>query len=168
MRLKVLTFALFSLLVSNVIAGEFEAPINNGATIDKDNGEITLTIPKDKEVIVFDAKVGNVTFAHKKHADFKIAECTTCHHKYLPTDIKMKACHDCHMHKKRTDAPKTKMAFHTRCTTCHEDSTNNGDATGPVLKKCKLCHVKQSVDCLNATGAMEAVSEQIKLLVKLH
>ncbi|MFC1589335.1 cytochrome c3 family protein [Pseudomonadota bacterium] len=142
MRFKAFTYALFSLLVSNVIAGEFEAPMNNGSTISKDNGETTLTIPKDKEVIVFETRIGGVTFPHKIHADLSITECKTCHHKHEPTDLKVKACHECHMHKKRTEAPKTKTAFHSRCTTCHEYTIAGGQTAGPMLKKCKLCHVK--------------------------
>lgn len=123
MRLKVFTIALLSLFVSNVIAGE-------------------LTIPENKRVIEFDTKLGTVTFAHKKHAELSITECTTCHHKHEQNDEKVKPCHECHQHKSKTEAPKAKKAFHTRCTGCHEYTVKGGQKAGPLPKKCKLCHKK--------------------------
>ena len=121
MRLKVFTIALLSLFVSNVIAGE-------------------LTIPENKRVIEFDTKLGTVTFAHKKHAELSITECTTCHHKHEQNDKKVKPCHECHQHKSKTEVPKAKKAFHTRCTGCHEYTVKGGQKAGPLPKKCKLCH----------------------------
>ena len=119
MRLKVFTIALLSLFVSNVIAGE-------------------LTIPENKRVIEFDTKLGTVTFAHKKHAELSITECTTCHHKHEQNDEKVKPCHECHQHKSKTKVPKAKKAFHTRCTGCHEYTVEGGQKAGPLPKKCKL------------------------------
>jgi len=124
MRLKVSIIALLSLLVSSVMAE-------------------VLIIPEDKAVIQFPAKPGNVTFAHKKHADLSITQCTTCHHKHQPTDTVMQPCHECHKHKADEAAPpKTKTALHTRCIGCHEYTVASGGHAGPVKKKCKLCHVK--------------------------
>ena len=125
MRLKVFIFALLSLLVSNVMAA-------------------CITIPEDKVVIQFDSKIGDVTFAHQKHADLTITECSTCHHKHQPDDTVMQPCHDCHKHKAEDAAgvPKTKTALHTRCIGCHEYTIASGVPAGPVKKKCKLCHVK--------------------------
>jgi len=127
MRLKVSMIVLFSLFVSSVMAD-------------------VLIIPEDKTVIQFPAKTGNVTFAHKKHADLSITQCATCHHKHQPSDTVMQPCHECHMHKskeaKQSGAPKTKTAFHTRCIGCHEYTVAGGEQAGPVKKKCKLCHVK--------------------------
>ena len=68
MRLKIFSFALFFMLASNAMAAE-------------------LTIPDEKAVIKFDTKLGDVTFAHKKHADLSITECTTCHHKMKPMTL---------------------------------------------------------------------------------
>jgi len=123
MRLKIFTFALLSSLLNNVIAAE-------------------LTIPEDKEVIKFETKIGVVTFPHKRHAELKITECATCHHKMMPEDTVVKPCHDCHQHKSEETAPKTKKAFHTRCTGCHEYTVAGGQHAGPVKKKCRLCHIK--------------------------
>ena len=102
-----------------------------------------MVIPDHKSVIVFDSKLGDVPFAHRKHAGLSITSCTTCHHKHLPTDTAVKPCHDCHKHKAGDDdPPKTKTALHTRCIGCHEYTIASGVPAGPVKKKCRLCHVK--------------------------
>ena len=97
-------------------------------------------IPADKAVIQFDTKLGVVTFNHQMHSDLSFAECTSCHHTLKPGE-EVKTCHECH-NDKSEDAPKSKKAFHTRCTGCHEYTAEKGEATGPLPKKCKLCHVK--------------------------
>ena len=91
MRLKFFVLVLFSLLVSNTMAGE-------------------LAIPEDKAVIQFKTKIGIVTFAHKMHAGLSITQCTTCHHDLLPADVSVKPCHECHQHKSKVPA-KTKIAL---------------------------------------------------------
>jgi len=124
MRLKLSIIVLLSLFVSSLMAE-------------------VLIIPEDKTVIQFPSKPGNVTFAHKKHADLSITQCTTCHHKHQPTDTVMQPCHECHKHKaEEADPPKTKQVFHTRCIGCHEYTVASGGHAGPVKKKCTLCHVK--------------------------
>lgn len=132
MHLKIYIIAVLSLFCSNAMAAE-------------------LTVPPDKAVILFDTKLGKVTFAHEKHAGLKITECKTCHHKLEPTDTAIKPCHECHQHKPKgskgtakTDAPPfTKTAFHTRCIGCHEYTVSQGMEAGPLKKKCKLCHIKE-------------------------
>ena len=105
-----------------------------------------LPIPADKEIIEFQTKIGSVTFLHKMHAGMDITECTTCHHKLQPEDTVVQPCHECHLHEaeseKEEDPPKTKIAFHTRCTGCHQYTIDQGMEAGPVRKKCKLCHIK--------------------------
>ena len=123
MRLKVFIPVLFSFFISNVMAVE-------------------MTIPADKEVIQFGTKLGTVTFAHKMHADLSITQCTTCHHKLQPADTVIKPCHECHKHES-TEPTKASMAFHTRCTGCHEYTVAGGQQAGPLKKKCKLCHIKE-------------------------
>ena len=80
------------------------------------------------------------------HAGMDITECTTCHHKLQPEDTVVQPCHECHLHEaeseKEEDPPKTKIAFHTRCTGCHQYTIDQGMEAGPVRKKCKLCHIK--------------------------
>jgi len=124
MHLKISIIVLLSLFVSNLMAE-------------------VLTIPEDKTFIQFPAKLGNVTFAHKKHAGLSITQCTSCHHKYQPTDTVIRPCHECHKHKAdNSEPPQTKTVFHTRCIGCHEYTIASGEQAGPVKKKCKLCHVK--------------------------
>ena len=122
MRSGLFIFALFALFTSNVMAEE-------------------LAIPDDKAVIQFETKIGTVTFAHLMHAGLSITQCTTCHHTKQPTDTIVKPCHECHQHKSKEPA-KTKIAFHDRCTGCHEYTVAGGQHAGPLKKKCKLCHIK--------------------------
>ncbi|NOQ87925.1 MAG: hypothetical protein GQ550_03295 [Gammaproteobacteria bacterium] len=126
MRLKVFIIVLLSLFASNVMAEE-------------------LAIPENKMVIQFETKLGIVTFAHLMHAGLSITQCTTCHHDLLPADTLVKACHECHQHKSKKPA-KTKIAFHDRCTGCHEYTVAGGQNAGPLKKKCKLCHIKPPKD----------------------
>jgi hypothetical protein len=132
MRIRLAFIALLSLLLGNVTAAE-------------------LTIPPEKSIITFKTKLGNVTFAHEKHAGLQITECKTCHHKIEPTDTVVKGCHECHKPQPKGskaepaegEAPFTKTAFHTRCIGCHEYSVAQGMEAGPQKKKCKLCHIKE-------------------------
>jgi len=122
MKLKFFTLALLTFFASNVISEEIE-------------------IPAEKAVIQFDTKMGVITFAHQKHANLSITRCSTCHHTLKPSDISIKPCHECHLHKK-SDVPKARKALHTRCIGCHEYTTAAGQHAGPLKKKCKLCHIK--------------------------
>lgn len=98
-----------------------------------------LAQPKDE--VVFDAKMGKVTFQHKAHVDRKV-ECKTCHHK--DDAGKEQACRTCH---KETDtaggAPAIKLAVHGKdqksglCITCHSKPENE-----KAPKKCTECHKK--------------------------
>jgi hypothetical protein len=104
-----------------------------------------LVIPEEKAVIQFETKLGTVTFPHKRHADLKITECKTCHHKSEPDDTVMKLCHECHQHKSK-EPSKAKTAFHNRCIGCHEYTAAGGQHAGPLKNKCKLCHIKQPTE----------------------
>ena len=132
MRPSVFIFTLFWFFVGHVYADE-----------------ASIVIPQDKSVIKFQTKIGDVTFAHRKHADLSITECTTCHHKLEPTSTVVQPCHECHKHEGKKikdvedgEAAKTRDALHTRCIGCHEYTVAGGGHAGPVKKKCKLCHVK--------------------------
>jgi hypothetical protein len=106
-------------------------------------------VPADKDVIVFPAKLGDVTFHHKLHSGLTNVggvdkvECNTCHHTYQG-DGAIKACNECHIREKSNDPespPDLKKAFHYRCRGCHKYTMEEGKTAGPD-KKCKLCHVK--------------------------
>jgi secreted trypsin-like serine protease len=101
-------------------------------------------IPAEQEVIEFQTRLGVVTFRHQMHASLSATECTTCHHTFKAEEGPVKPCHECHDHDKKSadDAPKVKIAFHTRCIGCHEYTAAQGDPAGPLKMKCKLCHVK--------------------------
>ena len=99
-----------------------------------------VIIPADKAVIQFDTRLGVVTFNHQMHSGLSFVECTSCHHTLKPGE-EVKTCHECHNDMSK-DAPKSKKAFHVRCTGCHEYTAAKGEQAGPLPKKCKLCHVK--------------------------
>jgi len=104
-----------------------------------------LSIPADKATIPFDTKLGVVTFSHQKHADLSFTECKSCHHTLKgEAGESIKPCHECHTKKakKGAESPTAKKAFHTRCIGCHEYTAEKGEQSGPLKKKCSLCHVK--------------------------
>jgi hypothetical protein len=48
------------------------------------------------------------------------------------------------MEKEEKDgAPKLKDAVHDNCQGCHQEKADAGEATGPLKKKCKECHIKE-------------------------
>jgi mono/diheme cytochrome c family protein len=99
-------------------------------------------IPADKDVLTFDAKMGTVTFKHASHAS-RIGDCVTCHHK-TEGDAVPQLCSECHMPKEvKDEAPKLKDAVHQNCQGCHQEKADAGEATGPLKKKCKECHIKE-------------------------
>lgn len=99
-------------------------------------------IPADKDVLTFEAKMGKVTFSHKDHAE-KIGDCVSCHHK-TEGDAVPKLCSECHPpDAAKDDAPKLKDAVHKNCQGCHQEKADAGEATGPLKKKCKECHIKE-------------------------
>ena len=102
-----------------------------------------VPIPADKDVILFESKLGKVTFHHRKHADMSITQCTTCHHTFKPEeDAAVKACSECHGTKKTADVPALKDSVHLRCQGCHQYTIDHGGHAGPTKKECKLCHIK--------------------------
>jgi len=114
---------------------------------------ISSEIPADKGVIVFQGKTGNVTFNHELHSGLEHVggvdkvECSTCHHTYEGDGVPG-ACGECHARNKddaAADVPVRKEVFHYRCRGCHQYTVKEGKHAGPD-KKCKLCHVKLSVD----------------------
>lgn len=97
-------------------------------------------IPADKELIVFDTKIGKVTFLHQPHTG-RSENCKTCHHTY-ESGPEIKACDECHGEKAKDDVPKIKDAVHLRCQGCHQENLEAGKPHGPLKKECKLCHIK--------------------------
>ena len=99
---------------------------------------------KAQESYIFEAKPGNVTFAHWKHqTDLKI-DCGSCHHKTEP-GATPKACATCHKRGVTTvpegEPPTMKNAAHNLCRECHKEKAATG-VKAPT--KCLECHIKSS------------------------
>lgn len=85
---------------------------------------------KPPESIVFDSKMGNVTFNHAKHIEREAKKCETCHDKLFPQSrapINFKAG----MHKP-AEAKKES------CAGCHVAGGKAFESKG----NCNKCHVK--------------------------
>jgi uncharacterized ParB-like nuclease family protein len=90
------------------------------------------------EKIVLNAKLGNVAFSHKVHAETMKIACTTCHHGLKEGEIPAK-CGSCHG--VDVKALKAQDAFHTLCSKgCHKKENEANKKNAPV--KCIGCHVK--------------------------
>jgi hypothetical protein len=89
------------------------------------------------EKVVLNAKPGNITFPHQKHAETLKIPCKTCHHtlKEGETPVKCITCHGVD-----AKAPKPQDAFHKRCQGCHKDENEKNAKNAPT--KCTQCHVK--------------------------
>ncbi len=91
---------------------------------------LTILAADAPDEIVFESKMGNVTFNHKNHVELAENDCTACHPKLFPQSrepINFKAG----MHKP-AEAKKTS------CAGCHYPD-------GPAFESkgnCKRCHVK--------------------------
>jgi hypothetical protein len=99
----------------------------------------TVTLP---------AKLGAVTFDHKKHVG-RAPSCATCHHESRPEkplEAQQQACRDCHtqpavapMKTSLRDAHHDAKASAGTCVSCHKQPANQGK---PVPLKCADCHKK--------------------------
>ena len=86
---------------------------------------------KAADKLVFQAKMGNVTFDHAKHTERAKGDCKVCHDKLWPQDAKAPLNFKAGMHKV---AEKGK----TSCATCHVAGGASFVSTG----NCAKCHVK--------------------------
>ncbi len=86
---------------------------------------------KPPETIVFEAKMGNVTFNHAKHIEREKGKCETCHDKLFPQSrapLNFKKA----MHKPAEAAKES-------CAACHVAGGKAFESKG----NCKTCHVKE-------------------------
>jgi hypothetical protein len=93
-----------------------------------------------KDEITFDASMGKVKFAHKKHAETLKIDCIKCHHTWKKGETTGKLCLECHKAKAEGKALSAKDAFHKDCKGCHDDAKKAGKTAGPT--GCTQCHVK--------------------------
>ncbi|UCF82447.1 MAG: cytochrome c3 family protein [Desulfobacteraceae bacterium] len=96
-------------------------------------------------------KKGPIKLSHKQHSeDYKVA-CTECHHDYKDgknvwkdTDP-VKKCSECHDPvKKKGNANKLQLAYHSNCKNCHKDIVAKDSSKKAPFKKCTECHQKKS------------------------
>ena len=85
---------------------------------------------KSPETIVFEAKMGNVTFQHAKHQERAKGDCTVCHDKLFPQSRAPLGFKD----KMHVPAEAAK----TSCAGCH----HAGGTAFATKGNCKNCHVK--------------------------
>lgn len=86
---------------------------------------------KGPEKLVFQSKMGNVTYDHAKHVEREKGDCKVCHPKLWPQDAKAPLNFKAAMHKP-AEAKKT------ACAACHV----KGGAAFASLGNCNKCHVK--------------------------
>jgi hypothetical protein len=95
-----------------------------------------------KDVITFTASNGNVTFAHKKHAETLKIDCLKCHHTWKKGETSGKLCRDCHKEKAEGKTLSLKDSMHKDCKGCHDEAKKANKPTGPT--GCTQCHKKEA------------------------
>ena len=86
---------------------------------------------KAPEKVVFQAKMGNVTFDHAAHLARAKGDCKTCHDKLFPQSSTAPINFKANMHK-------TAEAAKTSCGGCHAA----GGTAFEAKANCAKCHVK--------------------------
>jgi c(7)-type cytochrome triheme protein len=94
------------------------------------SGFLLLMAADSPEKIIFESKMGKVTYLHAKHADREKGDCKVCHDKLFPQS-KAPLNYKAAMHK---TAEKAKSS----CGACHVAGGTAFASTGA----CAKCHVK--------------------------
>ncbi len=94
-------------------------------------GVLALAAEKAPEKLVFETKMGNVTYQHAKHLERAKGDCAMCHPKLFQQSAKAPLNFKANMHK-------TAEAGKTSCGFCH----NPGGAAFATAGNCAKCHVK--------------------------
>ena len=114
----------FAAFISIVMAVTFSAGLVVGADAP---GKVVLdSIQKSKAPVPFD---------HKTHAEKRVKDCKTCHHKDAAG--KEQKCSACHKAAAEGKTVALKEAYHTTCKDCHKK-----DASKKAPTKCDGCHKK--------------------------
>lgn len=87
--------------------------------------------PKPPQKLVFEAKMGNVTFDHAAHAKRVKGDCKVCHEKLFQQSAKAPLNFKAAMHK-------TAETGKTSCGACHHAGGTAFESKG----NCAKCHVK--------------------------
>ena len=127
-------------------------------------GPAAAAQPQVPETVRWSSSVGEVVFAHQRHAEEFGAECVSCHHKTVAADLAVphpdyfdgfwvdcKGCHTggsapavagrcsaCHPERitgLNQEMPTTKVAIHRSCWSCHDRGTG-----AEASEQCGFCH----------------------------
>lgn len=92
-----------------------------------------IAADKPPEKLVFESKMGNITFQHAKHAERAKGDCKVCHEKLFQQSAKAPLNYKAAMHK-------TAETGKTSCAACHVA----GGAAFATVGNCanSKCHVK--------------------------
>jgi c(7)-type cytochrome triheme protein len=90
-----------------------------------------IAADKPPEKLVFESKMGNVTFQHAKHVERAKNDCKVCHDKLFQQSAKAPLNYKAAMHK-------TAETSKTACAACHVAGGTSFATTG----NCAKCHVK--------------------------
>ena len=94
-------------------------------------GLLALAADKPPEKLVFETKMGNVTYDHAKHLERVKGDCKVCHDKLFQQSAKAPLNFKAGMHKPAETAK-------TSCAACHVAKGTAFVTTG----NCAKCHVK--------------------------
>jgi c(7)-type cytochrome triheme protein len=94
-------------------------------------GLLALAADKPPEKLVFETKMGNVTYQHAKHVERAKADCKVCHDKLFQQSAKAPLNYKAGMHKPAEAAK-------TACAACHVA----GGTAFATAGSCAKCHVK--------------------------
>ncbi len=95
------------------------------------SGLVALAAVNPPEKLVFESKMGNVTFQHAKHVERAKGDCKVCHDKLFQQSAKAPLNYKAGMHKPAE-------ASKTACAACHVAGGTAFVTTG----NCAKCHVK--------------------------
>jgi c(7)-type cytochrome triheme protein len=94
-------------------------------------GLLAMAAVNPPEKLVFETKMGNVTFQHATHVERVKGDCATCHPKLFQQSAKAPLNYKAGMHKPAE-------ANKTSCGACH----NPGGTAFATTGNCAKCHVK--------------------------
>ncbi len=86
-----------------------------------------------KEMQLFGAKKGNISFPHHKHQE-TLTDCKVCHDAFPQTAGSIEKL-------KAEGKLKKKQVMNTQCVKCHKGKKRAGEKTGPT--SCSKCHQKK-------------------------
>ena len=129
------------------------------------------------ETVRWSSSVGEVVFAHQRHAEEFGAECVSCHHETVAANLavphpdyfdgfwvdckgchtgasapavesKCAACHPERVSGLNQEMPTAKVAIHRSCWGCHDRGTGS-----EASKQCGFCHQRPASSQATAAGA---------------